>query len=838
MAFMLAHNTNMSRDQLLNHEDELAPVPDGTRSAPSASDHPDAMYHDRKEKERHPRLEILLDHDCLYLRGTGVDVEPARLSGHLVLYLTESTSVREITLHFRGKARLPIPSHESIGLQSSSLTYIICNHDWSFLEGEKKHSHTLKAGRHVFPFQLQIGGSLPSTIFTPVLGGASVIYKLRAHVVRSGFHNNLQAICPVIILRSFAPEALEYQQTLEIENTWPGKIMYSILVPHKAWAAGDNLTALVKFSPLTKGTSVVSITTSIHETTKIYARSGFQEHNRVVATMKHDIIGGKAVECVENENGSKRASGRSTPHIAPTPPMVSPSASTAHNGGGGYFSFSHGSTPPPPPATSAPEQPVASSSTAPPPVHNPCDDEPSADVVTHLVLPIPRNLTPSHALEPIIVMHRIRWSILIHNADGHTSELRCSLPLHILAGRLLEEARSHTAATRRLLIGGPEIPPEEDEEAELPSYNAHVRDRVANMYLPEGATMRVTNPWVTTGVSPVVQADGAPVPAWPMSPSGASTPLEAHVLSHLPHQPGSGASTPLDWVNSELLLSLEREPPPLSTASLARAATTPGTPPDAGGSADASAAPSRGPSRPSSRPSSRAQSRAPSRLGSRFPSRHSSPEREREPRKGGGGSGGGGGAHETYVHEGQASRAADGIFHATMKPFTSLPHPQWLSSSRSSSQHNVPTLAELEGTAGGGGGGGAGGAGGSPGARAYNVPLFQDPHSGSALLHRAFTEVPAYEVASRGFIGGVPPLTSMRGLPSYDDAQRARSSSDAAPRFAGDAQQRSSSEGDLAGRFRAAMGLSYMSPPPQMRPGASTAALGTTTAPASPAART
>ncbi|KAI5889271.1 uncharacterized protein SCHCODRAFT_02364181 [Schizophyllum commune H4-8] len=821
MAFMLAHN--MSRDQLLNHEEELAPVPDGTRSAPSASDHTDGMYQDRKEKERHPRLEIVLDQDCLYLRGTGVDVEPARLSGHLVLYLTESTSVREITLHFRGKARLPIPSHESIGLQSSSLTYIICNHDWSFLEGEKKHSHTLKAGRHVFPFQLQIGGSLPSTIFTPVLGGASVIYKLRAHVVRSGFHNNLQAICPVIILRSFAPEALEYQQTLEIENTWPGKIMYSILVPHKAWAAGDNLTALVKFSPLTKGTSVVSITTSIHETTKIYARSGFQEHNRVVATMKHDIIGGKAVACVDNDTRSKQTSGRSTPHIAPTPPMASPAVSTANhtNAGGGYFSFSHGSTPPPPPPP--PEQPVASSSTAPPPIHNPCDDEPSADVVTHLVLPIPRNLTPSHALEPIIVMHRIRWSILIHNADGHTSELRCSLPLHILAGRLLEEARSHTAATRRLLIGGPEVPPEEDEEAELPSYNAHVRDRVANMYLPEGATMRVTNPWVTTGVSPVVQADGMPVPAWPMSPSGASTPLEAHVLSHLPHQPGSGASTPLDWVNSELLLSLERDPPPLSQASLARTVTTPGTPPDAGGSAEASAAPSRGPSRPSSRPSSRAQSRAPSRLGSRFPSRHSSPERE--PRKST--------AHETYVHEGQASRASDGIFHATMKPFTSLPHPQWLSS-RSSSSHNVPTLAELEGTAGSANGS----AGNSPGARAYNVPLFQDPNSGSALLHRAFTEVPAYEVASRGFIGGVPPLTSMRGLPSYDDAQRTRSSSDASQRFAGDSQQRSISEGDLAGRFRQAMGLSYMSPPPQLRPaGASTTALNAT-APASPAART
>jgi hypothetical protein len=41
------------------------------------------------------------------------------------------------------------------------------------------------------------------------------------------------------------------------------------------------------------------------------------------------------------------------------------------------------------------------------------------------------------------------------------------------------------------------------------------------------------------------------------------------------------------------------------------------------------------------------------------------------------------------------------------------------------------------------------------------------------ILHRAFTEVPDYSIASRGFIGGgVPPLESMRGLPSYEEAAR------------------------------------------------------------------
>lgn len=62
-------------------------------------------------KER-PRLEILLDAPCLYLKGTGNDVEPARLSGNVFLYLAESAPIKEITLSFRGKARLPVSSHE------------------------------------------------------------------------------------------------------------------------------------------------------------------------------------------------------------------------------------------------------------------------------------------------------------------------------------------------------------------------------------------------------------------------------------------------------------------------------------------------------------------------------------------------------------------------------------------------------------------------------------------------------------------------------------------------------------------------------------------------------
>ncbi|KAF9471719.1 hypothetical protein BDN70DRAFT_909313 [Pholiota conissans] len=239
-------------------------------------------------------LEIILDAPYLTLKGTGPDVEPTSLSGHVALFLTESTSIKEITLQFRGKAKIPMPASESLINNSTSITYVVCNHDWSFLEGDKRHSRTLKAGRHFFPFHLEIGGTLPSSISTNALGGASVTYKLRASAVRPGLSHNLQANVPVHIVRSFTHEALEYQQTLEIENTWPEKLMYSIMLPHKAWAAGDTLIAVLKFSPISKGVSVASIVSSLQETTKTYARSGAQEDTRIVCSVRHEIVAGRA----------------------------------------------------------------------------------------------------------------------------------------------------------------------------------------------------------------------------------------------------------------------------------------------------------------------------------------------------------------------------------------------------------------------------------------------------------------------------------------------------------------------------------------------------------------
>ncbi|EIW83454.1 hypothetical protein CONPUDRAFT_81390 [Coniophora puteana RWD-64-598 SS2] len=799
--------------------------------------------HDSKDKP-HSNIEIAVNSDWLTLKGTGVDVEPALLSGHIALYLTESTSIKEITLQFRGKARLPTSASDT---SSSGATYVVCNHDWSFLEGEKRHSHTLKAGRHVFPFQLQIGGSLPSSIAT-AFGGASINYKLRAVAVRPGFAHNMQAILPLYIMRSFAPEALEYQQTLEIENTWPEKLMYSLMIPHKAWAIGDKITAIAKFSPLAKGAKVLSVSTVLNETTKITlpGRVGPVEHTRSVVNAKHDILNHKAVPVIEQYPGvrvpvlagSYVALTTTASSIPPNPTLgaehrsrstgsisgnlygdlalriVPTSGSGSSNEGVASSSSSSQSGPQPSSSTAPTSQPSNSSEDL---------EMNEENVVTPISITIPHSATPSHALDPIHVSHRIRWSILISNLDGHTSELRCSLPVHIIDYRLFDEVALNTAATRRLLLEGPDTNSEESPESELPSYPAHVRDRIANMYLPDAATVRVTNPWVASHMSPtnIGEQDAHRLNTGPWTPSGASSPLSVHpATSHLPHQPQSGGSTPLDWVNSELLLSLSGDEPPRPTVTISQAL-------------QASSYPS--PPHSNSDPTSPSLSRGASRRPSRRPSRAPSPERHLTmssisssalpatmPA-----------APETYVHNASnASRNMAGVFTATLKPLnTSLAASAWrgaggYGTSRSNSYGNLASLAPTStehrvsssqqphhpsypshahshshshsishihsgvhspaavqspsATIHGSGyfpaPGHSSAVGGS--ATGWSTPRTMPPTpaldapSESALWHRAFTEVPDYDVAARGFIGGVPPLSSMQGLPSYEEAGR------------------------------------------------------------------
>lgn len=93
--------------------------------------------------------------------------------------------------------------------------YLVHTYETSFMpQGEKKQTRTFKAGRHTFPFSIELEPHLPSSLqvthSTPCIA-----YKLRATAVRPPLMPNFTASWPVEVVRAFGDNSLEYQQTLE-----------------------------------------------------------------------------------------------------------------------------------------------------------------------------------------------------------------------------------------------------------------------------------------------------------------------------------------------------------------------------------------------------------------------------------------------------------------------------------------------------------------------------------------------------------------------------------------------------------------------------------------------
>ncbi|KAG8800749.1 hypothetical protein FRC17_006812, partial [Serendipita sp. 399] len=250
-----------------------------TAPASTSNDMPHGAHHHAPDLP----LDIVLQEDVVVIRGTGTDYEPATVRGIVRLALQEDTDIKALLIRCTGKSRITISRD---GIHSQPHTIIHYLKETELLEGDKSHPHTLKAGRHEFPFTYELDAHTPASILAN-FGMAAIEYRLRAIAVRpSSFATNFTVSKELGVIRSFSSEALEFQQTVEIENIWPEKVQYAVILPHKAWAAGDQISAVLKFTPLTKGVKVVNIRMGLQEKVKTVWRSTTHEEVRVVCSKK------------------------------------------------------------------------------------------------------------------------------------------------------------------------------------------------------------------------------------------------------------------------------------------------------------------------------------------------------------------------------------------------------------------------------------------------------------------------------------------------------------------------------------------------------------------------
>jgi hypothetical protein len=473
---------------------------------------------------------------------------------------------------------------------------------------------------------------------------------------------------------------------------------------------------MIKFTPLNKGVRVISVEMSIQEKVKRLWRSLYHEDLRIVAFTKQSTHHGQLVQV---QTPSEMGPPAELP-LAAQPSFVGRARarsreslrSTFGIGGSTSRNTSSGSTP------ASIQSPIDSENNSPSArSRNSGEGEVvesgNEDIEGVVRLFIPPTATPSHGIPPIEISHRVKWEVLIANSDGHYSELRCSLPIQLLDHIVLEEAQAASRITRSLLFGS-EYEPDHPREAVLPSYPNHIRDRVADAALH--AALLANNPLTTDAHLP---EDDVPAESILQSPHGQTSTFSAtnsHLsiprATSLPDVSEQGRLE--ESYSSELVHSLGRDP--YSPSSVFAGPT----PPD---SQDAS----RQGSRNSSRNSSRAPSPEPGTPGEHLDLqfRSASSHRPRTRRK------------------------------FSLKPFAPFSKRIKSTTTIDSSQ---PSTCSMTG----------------------HLDPFHDPSRSSAVPStvnlsplNVYDTVPDYAVAASGFLGGgITPLSGLRGLPSYDEAER------------------------------------------------------------------
>jgi hypothetical protein len=86
-----------------------------------------------------------------------------------------------------------------------------------------------------------------------------IMYKLKATVARGKLAYDLHAHKPVRIVRTLDPSALELAHAMTVENVWPNKIEYQLVIPQKAIIFGTAIDVEMRFTSLLKGLRIGNI---------------------------------------------------------------------------------------------------------------------------------------------------------------------------------------------------------------------------------------------------------------------------------------------------------------------------------------------------------------------------------------------------------------------------------------------------------------------------------------------------------------------------------------------------------------------------------------------------
>lgn len=113
---------------------------------------------------------------------------------------------------------------------------------------------------------------------------ASITYHLKATVARGKLAYDLHAKKRLRVIRTLESSALEFLHAMSVENIWPNKVEYSVVIPQKAVVFGTSIPLETRFTPLLKGLKIGDITCRLMEVHEILVTTptghNMREHKR------------------------------------------------------------------------------------------------------------------------------------------------------------------------------------------------------------------------------------------------------------------------------------------------------------------------------------------------------------------------------------------------------------------------------------------------------------------------------------------------------------------------------------------------------------------------------
>jgi arrestin-related trafficking adapter 4/5/7 len=94
---------------------------------------------------------------------------------------------------------------------------------------------------------------------------AGISYKLKATISRGKWNYDIHTDKNLRIVRTLESSALEVLHAMSVENIWPNKIEYSIVIPQKAIVFGSAIPLETRFTPLLKGLEIGDVTAKLVE---------------------------------------------------------------------------------------------------------------------------------------------------------------------------------------------------------------------------------------------------------------------------------------------------------------------------------------------------------------------------------------------------------------------------------------------------------------------------------------------------------------------------------------------------------------------------------------------